>query len=169
MHCYAQVWDKDMSSSCVIHCSSGLTLTSWNTRILISAQLSFWGAPRIDQQHLWLYKYVKSVARSRGSGSLNDSASARPQRGTVRVNKVNNSWWPRFVGTHSHNLHHAYTPSEPQSSMEMRDRFKTCISARSTKIQLSHLLSPRERNTCISSIQKSTALKIWQNFESKRI
>lgn len=28
------------------------------------------GAPQIDQQHLWIYEYVKSVARSRGSKSF---------------------------------------------------------------------------------------------------
>lgn len=45
------------------------------------------------------------MARSRGSGSVNDSASVRRHWGTVRVNKVNNLWWPGFVGGYTHTIY----------------------------------------------------------------
>lgn len=104
-------------------------------------------APKIDQQHQRLHKYVKTVACFRGFGFLNHSASAWPQQGTVRVNKVNKSWWPGFVGTRSYNPQHAYTQSEPRPSMEAKDSFKTAPPAR-----LSCLLSPGECETCVTSI-----------------
>lgn len=81
----------------------------------------------------------------------------------TRVNNVNKSWWPGFVGTHSHTLQQGYMQSETQSSMEMRDSFKTLVSARSTKIQRPSLLSPWQYATCISSVWKSKALIIWTN------
>lgn len=64
------------------------------------------------------------MACSSGSGSLNHSALAWPQQGTVRVNNVNKSWRPGFVGTHSHTLQQGYMQSETQSSMVIRDSFK---------------------------------------------